>query len=334
MPHIEVIPITHGGPAPAPGWAYVPDIGYDPSKAAINPSGRKRTAARQSQREADAYNAGSGGNAISDLPARQQTAILKRIAELDRDNQKDVALPQARGGAAASGAGTVSKREREGRKMTPAVRKILQSGRTFAHWLADEEALAAQRTGAVGAASASAGPGSQSVTAAASPAPSSGATDTAAGSSKSRKRSSMGAAAVGRAAKRAAAATATATDSAPTTPLANAVGSPAPPPQQTPVVDLESGIQQNHDPPDDDEPLLRPTVPQLPTEAEIQTLLAHPPLPYSAARAAPPGADGASRRLFCEICGYWGRVRCLRCAARICGLECKRAHDETSCLRM
>ncbi|KAK8197126.1 uncharacterized protein BKA78DRAFT_245949 [Phyllosticta capitalensis] len=271
MPHIEVIPITHGGPAPAPGWAYVPDIGYDPSKAAINPSGRKRTAARQSQREADA-----------DLPARQQTAILKRIAELDRDNQKDVALPQARGGAAASGAGTVSKREREGRKMTPAVRKILQSGRTFAHWLADEEALAAQRTGAVGAASASAGPGSH----------------------------------------------------APTTPLANAVGSPAPPPQQTPVVDLESGIQQNHDPPDDDEPLLRPTVPQLPTEAEIQTLLAHPPLPYSAARAAPPGADGASRRLFCEICGYWGRVRCLRCAARICGLECKRAHDETSCLRM
>ncbi|KAK8254661.1 HIT finger domain-containing protein [Phyllosticta capitalensis] len=270
MPHIEVIPITHGGPAPAPGWAYVPDIGYDPSKAAINPSGRKRTAARQSQREADA-----------DLPARQQTAILKRIAELDRDNQKDVALPQARGGAAASGAGTVSKREREGRKMTPAVRKILQSGRTFAHWLADEEALAAQRTGV-----------------------------------------------------RAAAATATATDSAPTTPLANAVGSPAPPPQQTPVVDLESGIQQHHDPPDDDEPLLRPTVPQLPTEAEIQTLLAHPPLPYSAARAAPPGADGASRRLFCEICGYWGRVRCLRCAARICGLECKRAHDETSCLRM
>ncbi|KAK8256688.1 HIT finger domain-containing protein [Phyllosticta capitalensis] len=299
MPHIEVIPITHGGPAPAPGWAYVPDIGYDPSKAAINPSGRKRTAARQSQREADAYNAGSGGNAISDLPARQQTAILKRIAELDRDNQKDVALPQARGGAAASGAGTVSKREREGRKMTPAVRKILQSGRTFAHWLADEEALAAQRTGVVGAASAS-----------------------------------MGAAAVGRAAKRAAAATATATDSAPTTPLANAVGSPAPPPQQTLVVDLESGIQQHHDPPDDDEPLLRPTVPQLPTEAEIQTLLAHPPLPYSAARAAPPGADGASRRLFCEICGYWGRVRCLRCAARICGLECKRAHDETSCLRM
>ncbi|KAK7521567.1 hypothetical protein IWZ03DRAFT_97033 [Phyllosticta citriasiana] len=333
MPHIEVIPITTGGPAPAPGWAYVPDIGYDPSKAAINPSGRKRTAARQSQHQADAYNAGSGGNAISDLPARQQTAILKRIAELDRDNQKDVALPQARG----AGGGGVLKREREGRKMTPAVRKILQSGRTFAHWLADEEALAAQRTGAPAAAG-SVGPGSQSVTATASPAPSSGAAEaTAMASSKNRKRS-MGAAAVGRAAKRAAAATTTTTESAPTTPSAAVVGSPAPSGggvQQAPMVDLEmESVLAEPTPIDEYEPLLRANVPTLPTEQEIQTLLAHPPLPYTAARAAPPAAEGPSRRLFCEICGYWGRVRCLRCAARVCGLECKRAHDETSCLRM
>lgn len=329
MPHIEVIPVTTGGTAPAPGWAYVPDIGYDPSKAAINPSGRKRTAARQSQHQADAYNAGSGGNAISDLPARQQTAILKRIAELDRDNQKDVALPQARG---AGGGGSVLKREREGRKMTPAVRKILQSGRTFAHWLADEEALAAQRTGVAPAGSG--GPGSQSVTTTASPAPSAGAAEAA--SSRNRKRS-MGAAAVGRAAKRAAAATTT--ESAPATPSAGVVDSPAPSggaAQQTAIVDLEAaGMQQEPGTPiDDDEPLLGATVPMLPSEQEVQALLAHPPLSYTAARAAPPAADGPSRRLFCEICGYWGRVRCLRCSARVCGLECKRAHDETSCLRM
>ncbi|GME35861.1 putative hit finger domain protein [Neofusicoccum parvum] len=121
MPHIEVIPITSGA-APAPGWAYVPDTGYDPSKAAINPTGRKRTARQD-----------VGGT--HDLSARQQTQLHKRIAELDRDNQKDVALPtKAKEGGAAP-------REKAGRKMTPAVRKILQSGRTFAHWLADEEAL-------------------------------------------------------------------------------------------------------------------------------------------------------------------------------------------------
>ncbi|KAK8156463.1 hypothetical protein BKA80DRAFT_208494 [Phyllosticta citrichinensis] len=285
MPHIEVIPFTTGGPAPAPGWAYVPDIGYDPSKAAINPSGRKRTAARQSQHQADA-----------DLPARQQTAILKRIAELDRDNQKDVALPQARG---AGGGGGFLKRERDGRKMTPAVRKILQSGRTFAHWLADEEALAAQRTGVAPAGSG--GPGSQSVTATAT-------------------------------------AAATTTESAPATPSAGVVDIPAPSggaAQQTAIADLEAaGMQQEPTPVDDDEPLLRATVPILPSEQEVRALLAHPPLSYTAARAAPPAADGPSRRLFCEICGYWGRVRCLRCSARVCGLECKKAHDETSCLRM
>ncbi|KAB2580847.1 Hit finger domain [Lasiodiplodia theobromae] len=79
MPHIEVIPITSGA-APAPGWAYVPDTGYDPSKVAINPSARKRTA-RQNV----------GG--APDLTARQQTQLHKRIAELDQDNQKEVALP-------------------------------------------------------------------------------------------------------------------------------------------------------------------------------------------------------------------------------------------------
>ncbi|KAF4306079.1 putative hit finger domain protein [Botryosphaeria dothidea] len=125
MPHIEVIPITSGA-APAPGWAYVPDTGYDPSKAAINPTGRKRTARQD-----------VGGT--HDLSARQQTALHKRVTELDRDNQKEITLP------AKPKEGGSTPREKAGGKMTPAVRKILQSGRTFAHWLADEEALNAQR---------------------------------------------------------------------------------------------------------------------------------------------------------------------------------------------
>ncbi|KAL0260008.1 hypothetical protein SLS55_005751 [Diplodia seriata] len=108
MPHIEVIPITSGA-APAPGWAYVPDTGYDPSKVAINPSARKRTARQD-----------LGG--APDLTARQQTQLHKRIAELDRENQKEVVLP------AKIKEGGSTPREKAGRKMTPAVRKILQSG--------------------------------------------------------------------------------------------------------------------------------------------------------------------------------------------------------------
>lgn len=73
MPHIEVLPNT--GAAPAPGWAYVPDTGYDPSKVAINPKDRKRQAQR----------AGLIPTGL-ELSARQLTAVQRRIAELERDN--------------------------------------------------------------------------------------------------------------------------------------------------------------------------------------------------------------------------------------------------------
>lgn len=53
-----------------------------------------------------------------------------------------------------------------------------------------------------------------------------------------------------------------------------------------------------------------------------------PPLGYAAAAAAP---GTRPKRLFCEICGYWGRYRCQRCAARYCGLECGGVHAETRC---
>lgn len=300
MPHIEVIPITSGA-APAPGWAYVPDTGYDPSKVAINPSARKRTA-RQNV----------GG--APDLTARQQTQLHKRIAELDQDNQKEVALP------AKVKEGGSTPREKAGRKMTPAVRKILQSGRTFAHWLADEEALSAQRHAA--------GLGGQSSavqTATASPAPSSSAGPSAAQGSRSKKTL----------ASRTKRSGSTAVSSSPATPSAQAVlstsNTAAPSPTAQPPADIEL---PDASPAEEEDPLLSPVVPATPSVQEIQALLAHPPLPYSAAKAAPPTSDGPPRRQFCEICGYWGRIKCLKCTARVCGLECKRAHDETSCLRM
>ena len=40
MPHIEVLP--NAKQSLAPGWAYVPDTGYDPSRAPLNPSAPRR----------------------------------------------------------------------------------------------------------------------------------------------------------------------------------------------------------------------------------------------------------------------------------------------------
>jgi len=84
--------------------------------------------------------------------------------------------------------------------------------------------------------------------------------------------------------------------------------------------------------PGDADPLLASRVPPLPSDAELAALMAHPPLAYSQARAAW-GDDGAggSRypvRVFCEVCGYWGRVGCLKCGARVCALECLNLHQE------
>jgi zinc finger HIT domain-containing protein 1 len=76
MPRIEVIP--HSNSVSAPGWAYVPDNGYDPSKVAIQPSGARKRAARAS------------GAAVGDATNRQQNAVLKHLADLDKENHRDV----------------------------------------------------------------------------------------------------------------------------------------------------------------------------------------------------------------------------------------------------
>ncbi|KAI4147441.1 MAG: hypothetical protein LQ340_005554 [Diploschistes diacapsis] len=101
-----------------PGWDYVIDTGFDPSKAPITPANRKRTAK-------------SGGG---DTTAKQNAAILKRLAELDKDNARDIQIP-------------VPSRQKDsaGRSKgkTTATRKILLAQKTFTNYLADEEALLA-----------------------------------------------------------------------------------------------------------------------------------------------------------------------------------------------
>ena len=78
--------------------------------------------------------------------------------------------------------------------------------------------------------------------------------------------------------------------------------------------------------PGDADPLLMSRVPPLPTDAEMRRLLAAPPLSYGEAR----GNWGVTypARVFCEVCGYWGRVRCLKCGTRVCALECLETHRE------
>ena len=82
----------------------------------------------------------------------------------------------------------------------------------------------------------------------------------------------------------------------------------------------------------DDEPLLKSQVPARPSEEVLEALLSGPPLSYNAARSAPP-PSGRPQRHFCEICGYWGTIKCMKCGARVCGLECKGAHDDGRCLK-
>jgi len=76
MPTIEVLPNSTS--ISAPGWAYVPDNGYDPSKAPLQPSGSRKRNARIP---------GASGVESS---ARHNAAVQKRLTDLDKDNSKDV----------------------------------------------------------------------------------------------------------------------------------------------------------------------------------------------------------------------------------------------------
>ena len=80
------------------------------------------------------------------------------------------------------------------------------------------------------------------------------------------------------------------------------------------------------------DPLLRTYVPSAPSDEVMQALVTAPPLSYNAARATLPNPERPQRH-FCEICGYWGNIKCLRCGARVCGLDCKGTHDEGRCMK-
>lgn len=78
--------------------------------------------------------------------------------------------------------------------------------------------------------------------------------------------------------------------------------------------------------PGDDDILLMSRVPEVPTDKELRNLLAQPPLPYLEALGHVD--ETYPKRAFCEVCGYWGRVRCVKCGTRVCALECLETHRE------
>ncbi len=269
MPQVDVVPNSTS--ISAPGWAYVADNGYDPSKAAIQPSGARKRAARASGI--------AGGNST----ARQQNAVLKHIAELDRDNYRDVQITIPNKSRESAPKAKVSKS-----KTTTNVRRILMSQKTFANHLADEEAaLAAQNQNTVVVS-----------TPRASVSKPAGTPSTFKRSSTLEVQPSLS------------------TGAHPTGSQPSSAAAAAPPPSKDPGAE---------------DPLLKSYIPSAPSEAVIEALLCAPPLSYNAACAAPP--TGKPQRHFCEICGYWGLIKCMKCGARYCSLVCKGPHDEDRCLK-
>jgi zinc finger HIT domain-containing protein 1 len=117
--------------------------------------------------------------------------------------------------------------------------------------------------------------------------------------------------------------------STPATPSKASTPAPTTPGLAASLINANEGSNPSDDPLDS---LLRP-LPSIPNRAELDSLLNQPPLRYGASFVEPPAPGGPPQRYFCDNCGYWGKIRCLKCGARICGLECKDAHEGTRCLK-
>lgn len=204
--------------------------------------------------------------------------------------------------------------------MTPNVRKILQSQKTFANHLSDYEALGCPLTASVPLLPP---PSSTHNTPAPRTTPGSGPSHLTSKGTRSHKKKDPSAVSTPTPLRKVSSAA----------PVTLAAAKSEPNPVDTPMIDapvLSQGTgttPASH--PLDKDPLLMSRIPGLPSQAEIDRLLAAPPLTYSEARG--PWVDEDKRkpvRQFCEVCGYWGRVRCTRCGGRVCALECQSVHQE------
>ncbi|KAK3341523.1 hypothetical protein B0T25DRAFT_585684 [Lasiosphaeria hispida] len=334
MNNFGVVELASAKTTNAPGWAYVPDTRPAPGSAAL-PSNRKRAARNHA------------GLSLSDASARQDAKTRKDLEVLDRDTHKDanITIPPRTAGSRAQN------------KHTPNVRKILQSQKTFANHLDDYQALVAlaetnpAAAAALNPANAQPKP-APPPTARNSPAPQpTPSTATSKRSAAAAKRAAAAAAKEEKERKEREAREAREAEEA----AAGAERKPSPVPDDTttsdppPASDVEMAdapsLPQSYPadgtilpayakpPPaphaSDADPLLVSHVPAFPADDELRALMAAPPLSYLEARAR--WGDEERRyppRAFCEVCGYWGKVQCVKCGARACALDCLEAHRE------
>ncbi|KAI7473674.1 hypothetical protein D0860_00596 [Hortaea werneckii] len=275
-PHVEELPTTQSRQAPGFAWVAVSGGNGDPSKDwGTTNRKRQRTSLGQTEQQKEA------------LTAKFQREVERRINALNSDNSKDardVPIPKREGGG---GSGAAA---RSGR--TTNTKKILASGKTFAHHLDDEEAEIARKGRRDGDTDA--------------PAPSTQrASKTPYARRKVRESSAHS-------------------------------ESPAPKPQANPpepqaAVAASSRSEARKFSADEE---LIDDATGLSVEAELEALLNAPPLTYNEARSAPPPLDAPPPRQFCETCGYWGRVRCMKCGSMVCSVACKDDHDQFKCLKL
>ncbi|PSR92248.1 hypothetical protein BD289DRAFT_429056 [Coniella lustricola] len=363
MNNFGVIELASTKTTHAPGWAYVPDHpgSSNPSKSVsavhlhVN---RNKRAARHANASASTI-----AQQQDDISARHDSKLAKEIEQLQRDSLggRDVHVPIPSSGSSGGG------RDKDGkiRGHTANVRKILASQKTFANHLDDFEAWSRSQPVGGGGAGVGAGgeggsgAGSAGHSAAGTPVPTSATTGGGAsgggGVGGSNKRgaaapkkgvSSSGATAKGRS-------SANSKKSVSTTPT------PAPPPP--PPADQDTAMRDasplnGEDRPDavapallasgskiltpfvrftppphpgDSNPLLESWLPPLPTDDELRELVRAPPLNYNQARGRWTEDDTRyPTRHFCEVCGYWGRIKCMKCGTRVCALDCLDLHRE------
>lgn len=298
MNNFGVIEVATARTTNAPGWAYVPDTGPAPSSSAGGGGPRSKRA----------RNTGPANLSHADLTARQEAKVRRELEVLDRDNAnaRDGVIPVPQSARKANN------------KHTPNVRKILQSQKTFANHLDDYIAAGAGLLDQSAAVPAAVGVGGSARSAAAA-ATAAIRRERAAGAAPQRKPDPT--AGGGKPAGNNKQATHTAAED-----VEMPDAAAADPPSS--ILEPYAGARPAPHPTDDD-PLLASTVPPLPADEELRQLLAAPPLTYLDAKAGWNDEDRRyPARVFCEVCGYWGRVRCMKCGVRVCALECLEAHRE------
>ncbi|GAB7361282.1 hypothetical protein MBLNU230_g1342t1 [Neophaeotheca triangularis] len=256
-------------------------------------TGESQSTATANKKRARNATSGQTEQAREALSAKQQREIERRIRDLNSDNARAGEVTVPKS-AGGQGGGGGGGGARPGK--TTNTKKILASGKGFQHHVDDEEAEIALRGRGGGAGGGGGGGGGE-------------------GAAEKKKEQRASKTPLARRKPAQLLQRQSSAGRASPAPLAK-----APDVSSVPVIDLED---------DDggDEAL-----PPLPSRAEMDALLNAPPLTYNESRSAPPPADAPPPRTFCEICNYWGRLRCLRCGAKTCGsVRCGEVHDAETC---